>query len=257
MPSAKDIKLDDQTSFFLIGRGGTHKTWFIGTCPKPAYIFDLDNGMAILAGQDGVEYDTYVEVGKGESIAPWQKEQGCWYEWGAAYPAIKAKLSSIGKTMDTGECKFKTIAFDSLTLFYDLLFSYTEKAHGGPFKDGRQQWGAVLDIATSFFGQWTKWPVIKVLTAHIKQDENLMQGIIEKLPSIGGQFAGKVGILFDEVYYTEQTTDAKGNRIFTAKTVKAGSNAEAKSRKYDLPDNTILDYNKIMEHVRKTRVHVA
>jgi hypothetical protein len=256
MPSAKDIKPDDQTSFFLIGRGGTHKTYFIGTCPKPAFVFDLDNGMAILAGQD-VDYETYVELDRNTAPQPWQTAQGCWYPWGTAYPKIKAKLSEIGKTMDTGECKYKTIGIDSLTLFYDLLFSYTEKERGSPFKDGRQQWGAVLDIATSFFGQWTKWPVVKVLTAHIKQDENLMQGSIEKLPSIGGQFASKVGILFDEVYYTDQIIDPKGKRLFTAKTIKAGSFAEAKSRKYDLPDGTELDFNKIMEIVRKNKVHAA
>lgn len=257
MPSAKDIKLDDQTSFFLIGRGGTHKTFFITTCPKPVYNFDFDNGMAIAAGKDDIDFDTFIEVARGEKLAPWQVKQGCWFEWGTAYPAVKAKLSEIGKTMDTGDCKYRTIGMDSLTYFYDLLFSYTSKGRidktGQDYKDGRQQWGDVLLIATEFFGQWTKWPVVKVLTAHIKQDENLAQGSIEKLPLIGGQFAGKVGTLFDEVYYTDQVVDGKGKRLFTAKTLKAGSFAEAKSRKYDLPDGTELDYNKIMEYLKSKR----
>jgi hypothetical protein len=252
MPSAKDIKLDDATSFFLIGDGGTGKTSFIGTCPKPVFNFDTDNGMARLAGQDGIEFETYKELDQNVPIAKWQEKQGGWYEWGTAYPKIKAKLSEIGKTMDTGECKYKTIGIDSLTLFYDLLFSYTEKERGSPYKDGRQQWGDVLDIATSFYSQFTNWPIIKVVTTHVQRVENKLTQGIEKLPLIGGKFSGKAGILFDEVYYTERV-----NGVMIAHTVQDGSLTQAKSRKYNLPDKTELNYNKIMEQVRKTRVHAA
>lgn len=251
MPSAKDIKLDDDTSFFLIGHGGTRKTTFIGTCPKPIFVADCDKGMAVLAGQDGIDYETYREIDKGATLAQWQKDQGGWYEWGTAYLAFKSKLNEIGKSMDTGECQYKTLAIDSITLFYDLLFSHTEKEHGA-YKDGRQQWGDVLKIATSFFSQFTCWPVIKVVTAHVQLDENKINQIIEKLPLIGGQFAGKAPILFDEVYYTEVN---KGKA--TLRSVQDGSLAQAKSRKYNIPDGTELNYNKIMEQVRKTRIHAA
>jgi hypothetical protein len=251
MPSAKDIKLDDNTSFLLIGHGGTKKTTFISTCPKPVFIFDCDNGMAVLRGKDGIDYETYREIDKGASLTPWQMKQGGWYEWGTAYLKLKAELNKIGSSMDTGECKYRTLAIDSITLFYDLLFSHTEKEHG-VYKDGRQQWGDVLKIATIFFSQFTCWPVVKVVTAHVQVDENKISQVVEKLPLIGGQFAGKAQILFDEVYYTEN----KGGKA-TLRSMQEGSFAQAKSRKYNIPDGTELDYNKIMEIVRKEKVHAA
>jgi len=251
MPSAKDIVLDDFTGFLLIGNGGTGKTAFLDTCPKPVFNFDTDNGMARLAGRDGIDYETYVELdqdGNSSKLTPWQIAQGGWYEWGKAYPAIKAKLSSIGKTMDTGECQYKTLGIDSLTMVYDLLFSYTEKERGTPYKDARQQWGDVLDIATSFFSQFSRWPIIKVLTAHVQLIESKTSGSLEKLPLIGGKFAPKVSILFDEVYYAERE-----NGKSVAITQQSGSYTQCKSRKYNVPNKTELDFNKIMEHGRKTR----
>lgn len=251
MPSASDIRFDDFTSFLLIGNGGTGKTGFLDTCPKPVFNFDTDNGMARLAGKPNIDYETYVELdqsGSLTSLAPWQKAQGGWYEWGKAYPAMKAKLSEIGKSMDTGTCQYRTIGIDSLTLFYDKLFSYTEKERGMPYKDGRQQWGDVLDIATSFFSQFVRWPIVKVLTAHVQLTESPTSQALEKLPLIGGKFAPKVGVLFDEVYYTERD----GGK-FVAITQQSGSYTQCKSRKYDLPNKTELNYERIMEHVKKTR----
>lgn len=261
MPSTKDIPFDDHTSFLLIGDVGTHKTYFIGTCPKPAFIFDFDGNLPILAGQEGIDYETIRELDQGTKPEKWQTALGNWYEWGSGYLKFKEKLNEIGKSMDTGECKYRTVAIDSLSFFYPLLFSYTMKTRiarkGVAYKDDRQQFGDILEIVTQFFTQFTAWPVIKIVTAHQQRAENKVSGSIDKLPAIPGKFAGQIGALFNEVYYTELEADAKGNKKFIARTSKEGSLTQAKSAKFNLPDKTELDYNKIMEHVRKTRVHVA
>jgi len=259
MPNAADIKPEANTSFLLIGDGGTHKTFFIGTCPMPAYVFDFDNGMAILAGRSDIDYDTYVEVSNGVKLTDWQKANG-WYEYGRAWPAILKKLNEIGREMDAGTCKYKTLAFDSLTILTDLCLSYAIRENGGPFNDGRQMWGVFLNNMTVLFSQFTKWPVTKVLTAHVKRDDNLVMGTVEKLPNVPGQFSGKVGVYFDEVYYTEVKMVAldpkkptEKSPIFVLKSVQDGTIKQAKSRKLNVPNDTPTDFNEIMKVARKLR----
>lgn len=256
MPNAADIKPSDNTSFLLIGDGGTHKTFFIGTCPTPAYVFDLDNGMAVLAGRSDIDYDMYKEVSKDVKLNDWQKDNG-WYAYGTAWPAILKKLNEIGKSMDTGECKYKTIAFDSLTLLTDAALNYIIKENGGPFRDGRQMWQPFLNNMTTLFNQFTGWPVTKVLTAHIMRSENLVTGMEEKLPNVPGKFSGKVGVYFDEVYYTDvkmvpaDPKKPEAGRVpkFVVKTTQDGVMRQAKSRKYNIPNDTPTDFSEIMKIV--------
>lgn len=253
MPNAADIKIDDNTSFLLVGDGGTKKTTFIGTCPGPIYIFDLDAGVSVLRGRSDIDYDLFKEVSKGQKITQWQKDAG-WYEWGTAWPAILRKLNEIGKAIDDGTNKYRTLGVDSLTLLTDCCLSFIIKQNGGEFKDGRQMWGVFLNNMSELFGQLSAWPLVKVLTAHVKRDENLVLGTTEKLPNVPGQFSGKVGVYFDEVYFTEVLTKDDKNvalkePLFVARTVQDGTIRQAKSRKYNLPDKSPLDFRKIMEIV--------
>lgn len=280
MPNAAQIQTDQNTSFLLVGNKGTHKTWFIGTCPTPAYIFDLDNGMAIHQGREDIDYDSFKEVARARAgtdgkkpedkitLTKWQKDQG-WYEWGTAWPAILNKLNEIGRSMDAGTCKYKTIAFDSLTTLTDVALTYILRGHATPdnpsgeFKDGRQMWLPFLNNMSELFGQFSAWPVIKVLTAHVAKDENLLEGITEKLPLVPGQFRGKVGIYFDEVYYTdvkvENDPKVQGQKkeTFFFKCHQDGFVKMAASRKLNLPDGLATDYRVIMDHVRKSKLQVA
>jgi hypothetical protein len=269
MPTGADILIDFNTSFLLVGDGGTHKTFFIGTCPQPSYTFDLDNGFAIHQGRADMDFDRYKELSFGQKLQPWHIEQGGWYEWGMAWPAIIAKLNEIGRAMDTGTNKYKTIGVDSLTLLVDCASTYIKKGNAKPdnptgeFKDGRQFWGVFLNLMSELFGQFSAWPVMKVLTAHIKRDENLTLGTTEKLPLVSGQFAGKVGVYFDEVYYTEVKTETDTKvpggkkETFTFRCHQDGIIKMAKSRKYNLPDMMPTDYQAIMAHINKTRLKVA
>lgn len=281
MPNGADIKLDFATSFLLVGDGGTRKTTFIGTCPQPSWTADFDIGMAVHRGRADMDYDTFNEVPrvrigadpdskKAEDKIPlteWQKANG-WYEWGTAYPAFMAKLNKIGVSMDTSTNKYKTLGVDSLTRLTDAVSTYIKKQNAtsenpsGEFKDGRQFWGMFLIEMSNLFGQFSAWPVVKVLTAHIKRDENIALGTTEKLPLVSGQFAGKVGIYFDEVYYTDVKVDTiKGTggkpdekkETFFFRCHQDGIIKMAKSRKYNLPDGLPTDFQEIMKHVNSRK----
>lgn len=252
MPSAADIRLDGPAAFLLIGDGGTHKTFFIGTCPSPIYVFDFDKGMDVHAGRSDITYDTFKELPRGEKLEKeGQLEQEGWHVCGKAWPAFLKKLNEIGRAIDKGECPYKTIAVDSLTLAADACMNFVLSENNRTQMEQRD-WGAFASNMNVLFGQLTGWPLVKVLTAHIKRDENLVTGAVEKLPLISGQSSGKVPVFFPEVYYTEAKTETKGDKRVTTFTFRCQQDTvhkQAKSRKFNLSDGTPTDYREIMKIV--------
>lgn len=254
MPNAGDIKVDTDASFLLVGDGGTQKTGFIGSCPSPTYVFDTDKGMARLRGRSDIDYDTFRELPKGKSIGKgkvFTKEEG-WYEWGTGWPGFLNKLNERGKEIDDGASKYLTIGVDSLTMLTDIAMSYILRENKRDAMEQRD-WNAFLSNMTSVFSQLTAWPLIKVLTAHVRRDENLLSGTTEKLPLVPGQFSGKVCTLFDEVYYTTVKVESGKAPIWTLQTISGypdGSVKQAKSRKYNIPNGTPTDFAAIMKHIK-------
>lgn len=254
--NAGDIRIDSDCSFLLVGDSGTKKTTFIGTCPEPIYVFDFDKGMAPLAGRSGIDYDTFRELPKGQTLVKGGRFQDeGWHQYGKAWPAFLVKLNAIGKSIDDGTCKYKTIAVDSLTLMTDCAMSYILQENGRTEMQ-RQDWGAFLSNMTTVFSQLTGWPLIRVLTAHIKRDENLLSQTVEKLPLVPGQFSGKVSTLFDEVYYTEIKTvpkvagSAERTATFTLMTISDGVSKQAKSRKFNVPNGTPTDFAEVAKYIK-------
>jgi len=249
--NAADIKIDSDASFLLVGDGGTHKTWFIGTCPQPSYTFDLDKGFSIHRGRADMDYDTFMELPRGEKLAAKGvlKDQG-WYEWGTAYPAVIAKMNELGRAIDNGTCKYATIGVDSLTMLTQVVQSYILRENNRTQMEMRD-WGAFLSNMTQLFSQFRGWPVVKVLTSHVKRDENPLTQSIEKLPLVPGQFGGVVPTLFDEVYYTEGKVEGNPKvQRWVIRTLSDGMNRQAKSRKYNIPDGTTADFNAVLAHIK-------
>lgn len=255
MPNAAEISLTEDASILLVGDSGTHKSFFIGTCPQPSYVFDFDNGMAIHRGRSDIDYDTFKEAPKDMKL---QKEGKLGvYEYGTAWPAFLKKLNEIGASIDKGECKYKTIAFDSLTLMCDICISYILKSNNRSAMEQRD-WGAFLNNMSTVFGQVTGWPLVKVGIAHVKRAENQLTEVEEKLPLIPGQFAGKVSVLFDEVYFTAfkmsvPSAGKKAQMIWYMNTVPTGVIRQAKSRRYNLPDESPTTWESIIKHIESLR----
>lgn len=262
MPNAADIKIGTDASFLLVGDGGTHKTWFIGTCPSPIYIFDTDKGMSIHSGRADIDYDTFRELPRGTTLPKtggkiYRADEG-WYEWGTAWPAFLKKLNEIGRLIDEGTCKYRTIGVDSLTMLTDIAMSYILRNNGRSDMEQRD-WGTFLSNMTTVFSNLTGWPLVKVLTAHIKRDENLITGTSEKLPNVPGQFAGKVGVLFDEVYYTDfkstpiKTGEPARKVEWFLQTQPDGVIKQAKSRSYNVPSGTPTDFNSVLKYIPQAK----
>lgn len=242
MPNAKDRKPNPTPSILLVGDGGTGKTRFIATCPKP-FMYDFDNGTASIRGSD-VEYETFKDAPYGTKVGAAQKAEGI-YEWGTAWPAFIRHLNTnIADQIEKGPLPFGTYGLDSLTAMAMICMNYVLKESNktGKHQPEVQHWGMQLRLLEVVMDQLTALPVPLIVTAHIKRDNNLVTDTTELLPLVGGQLSGKIGIYFDEVWYTTKKAVPAANgqlarSITIIQTDAVGLYKQAKSR-HNIPSGT-------------------
>lgn len=245
MPKTSDLAANPYPSILLVGDGGSHKTHFVGTCPKP-YIYDFDAGTAILRENKEAEYDRFKEVTDEKLINP---EKG-FYRKGTAWPAFISHINKHGEQLDKGTLPFRTLALDSLTTLADICMAYVLKSDGHVGNPQIQHWGSQIQLLQAVMDQFSSWPVIKVVTAHIQRNTNEVNQQVEMLPLVTGKLAGKVGIYFDEVYFCGAVPDEKSpfGRKWTVTTAPTGMIKGAKSR-YGVPSGTELTWEAIAPYV--------
>jgi hypothetical protein len=248
MANAKDVQPNPTPSILLVGDGGSRKTRFVATCPKP-FIYDFDAGTASIRGTD-VEYETFKDAPFGVKVGPAQKKLGI-YEWGTAWPAfVKHFNENVVSYIDKGEAlPFLLYAFDSLTSMAMICMNYVLKESGKNGKDqpAIQHWGMQLRLLEVVMDQVTALPVPLVVTAHIRRDQNLLMETTEFLPLVGGQLSGKIGIYFDEVWYTKietRTVGQKTEKYLTLLTESQGMYKQAKTR-HNIPSGIVGHWSNV------------
>jgi hypothetical protein len=257
MPNAKDRKANPTPSILIVGDGGSGKTRFLATCPKP-FIYDIDNGTASIAGED-VEYETFKDAPYGVKVGAAQKAEGI-FEWGTAWPAfIKHLNDNVAGQIDKGTVPFGLYSIDSLTTLAMISMNYVLKGNNkvGSAAPEVQHWGQQLRLLEVVMDQLTALPVPLVVTAHIRRDQNILMETTEFLPLVGGQLSAKIGIYFDEVWYTKTkqlpAEGGKPGRIITVfQTVSSGMYKQAKSR-HNIPNEIEARWDLIEPYFRGER----
>ena len=251
MPNTQDEGASAYPSILLVGESGSHKTYFIGTTPKP-FMFDFDKTKRVLAGKN-VEFATFRDAPYGSKVV--NPDKGI-YKYGDAYPRFHEKLNEIGALMEKGTCPFETLAIDSLTFLGNIVLSHVLVNNSGNNKMAvlnnqnsidQGLWGTQMRILETIFDQLTSWDIIKVVTAHVQKDTNTVLDSIEKLPYVTGKLAGKIGGYFDEVWYT--STEGMGDaQKFVLRTNKDKIMAQAKSPS-GVPDKTATDWASVAPYL--------
>jgi len=226
--TSESIQPGKTTSILVVGDSGTRKTRFAAGCPKP-YVFDFDNGMLSTRDIPGVEFDTFRDAPRGTTVTASMKAAGI-FDYGKSWPEFVKRVNEIGLQMDKGTCPYQTLVIDSLTLMAESAMNHVLVAAGRTAPEQRD-WGAFLGYMRTVIGQLTSWPILLVLTAHIKRDENDLTKQIEKLPLVSGQFSGMVSVFFDEVYYTEVKPDGRATFV-----TKATPNIRQAKSRLNVPD---------------------
>ena len=251
MPNTRDEKTSAYPSILVIGENGTHKTYFIGTAPKP-FLFDFDKTKRVLQGKD-VEFAVFRDAPYGSKIV--RPELGI-FSYGDAYPRFLDKINEIGKLMEKGTCPWETLALDSLTFFGNIALNHVLKNSTANNAEAMRKgsgsidpgtWGQQMRLIETVLDQFTSWDVIKIVSAHVQKDENTVLGTMEKLPYVTGKLAGKIGAYFDEICYAETEGKAPDQK-FVFRTSKDTILRQAKSPS-GVPDRSPIEWKAVEKYL--------
>lgn len=235
MASTADIKGSTTPSILVIGDGGTGKSRFLASCPKP-FVFDFDKGLVSTKDLPAFEYETFKDEpwstkGIPLAVQAERKKQG-FSPWGTSWTRFINYLDEkVEPKMGDSTLPYDTLGIDSLTTLTSQCMNYVLKTASktGETSPTLPEWGSQLRLLETLMEQLAAWPIRLIVNAHIKRDDNLVMGEKEFLPMITGQLASRLGIYFDEVYYTEVKGAGK-DRKFHFRTEASGLYKQAKSR---------------------------
>lgn len=283
MPHIREVQ-QLGVKFLIFGAYGTGKSYFASTLPQPMYWFDTDKGMRTIfnrlrkIGQlesAEVEYDTYwddphMEKKKTTYVTLKESILSKIDPDPDAYIAWEDKLSELIIDARKGECKFKTVIFDSLTtlsLIFTKYIVYVNKEQGRIFAlPNQSDMGNFIRKLPELLGMihmLSDYGIHTVVTAHMQQKENI-RGIIKnpkdpstdqreylgtwRLPSIiGKDLPFSIGCYFDEVYFSY--TERAGSAVDYYFETKSDVDLFCKSRSSTMPVKIAQDWGKISEHL--------
>lgn len=244
MANTKDLSLEPHPSILVVGDSGTHKTHFVAGVPD-IFVYDFDKGMAVARGRD-VEFQTFKDAPKGSKV--YNPDIGI-YPWGKAWPQFIKHLNDLGAEVESPESPYRAIGLDSLTTLSNICMNYVLKSDGHLGDSPHiQHWGAQIQLMEMVMDQLSAWPVTIVMTAHVQRNTNQVTEVIEHLPLLTGKLAGKVGIYFDEVWYT-QVKGRGDKKQFTLQTESYGLYKQAKTR-HGVPDGTETEWEAVKQYFR-------
>lgn len=200
----------DVRKLLLIGNSGSGKTNFIGTMPKPCYIFSFDKGYTTLAGMPGIKVGLCMDEDRYKPHA---------------YMDFKTKFDALRKGEkykwpDGREEPYKTIAFDSLTFLSSLLYDHEQRVNNTIDKQGGfGVWGNVKSKLNDIISQSVLIAEYVVATTLVKPEKDDITGELFFLPEIAGSIRDSVDAWFDAVFYMAIDKDAEGKKKYKMLTV--------------------------------------
>jgi hypothetical protein len=201
----------DIKKLLLIGPEGSGKTHFIGTMPKPIYIFSFDKGYLTLAGEPGVTVGLCMDENR---YSP------------HAYADFKRRFDELKKGAeytwpDGKKEKYKTVAIDSLSFLSTFMFDHEQRVNNNIDKPGGfGVYGAVKSKMQDVVNQAVMLAEYVVCTALVEATKDDLTGEIFYVPSIVGSIKNEIGAWFDAVFYMVVDKNPNtGDRVFKLLTV--------------------------------------
>lgn len=191
----------DIRKILLIGNEGTGKTHFIGTMPKPIYIFSFDKGYLTLAGQEGVTVGLCMDD---DRYNP------------KAFLEFRKKFDELRKSPG----KYKTIAIDSLSFLSTFLYDHEQKVNNTTDKPAG--YGPYMNVKSKLqdiVNQAVKMAEYVVCTALVEATKDDITGEIFFVPSLVGSMKNEIGAWFDAVFYMGVDKDTNGGKTYKMLTV--------------------------------------
>lgn len=187
-------KKPEVKKILLIGNEGVGKTHFIGTMPKPIYIFSFDKGYDTLAGMPGITVGIFMEEDRRkpkshmEFKAKWDElRKGKKYKW-----------------PDGREEAYATVAIDSLTALSTIILYHEQMINNTiDKKPGFDAYGNLMQRLEDYVTQGVLMAEHFVCTALLETTKDDATGEIFFSPSTEGKFREKAGQWFDAVFFMQ------------------------------------------------------
>lgn len=201
----------DLKKILLIGMEGVGKTHFIGTMPKPIYIFSFDKGYLTLAGEPGITVGVCMDEDRYKPHA---------------YADFKQKFDALKKGLkykypDGREEAYKTIAIDSLSFLSTFLYDHEARIQNTIDKPGGYAvYGSVKSKMQDIVNQSVMLAEYVCCTALLETTKDDITGEIFFVPSMVGSMKNEVGAWFDAVFYMTVDKDPRdGSKQYKMLTV--------------------------------------
>jgi len=283
MPHISEVK-NIGIKFLIFGPAGTGKSHFSSTMDQPIYYFDTDHGMKTIFNRLSainllesaqIDYDTYWDgphmerrITKAitiiESIlSKINPEPNAYVDW-------ENKLGELVEQAEAGECKYKTVVFDSLTTLSIIFINYimyVNKNQGRMFAlPNLNDMGNYIRKLPELIGMMhllNEHGIHTVVTAHMQMKDNV-RGLIKdpkkpelneqeflgtfRLPNvIGKELPFTIGAYFDEVY--SSFTERSGQAVDYYFETKSDKDIFLKSRSQTMPLKIEQDWSLIKGHL--------
>lgn len=206
MTAKPDIK-----KILLIGQEGSGKTAFIGTMPKPVYLFSTDKGYLTLAGIPGIKVGLCMDEDRYKPHA---------------YADFKAKFEELKRGLkykwaDGKEEAFKTIAIDSMSFLSTFIFDHEQRVSNNIDKPGGYAiYGTVRSRLQDILNSSVMLAENVVCTALVEATKDDITGEVFFAPVMVGSIKNEVGAWFDAVFFMQVDKDPnQGKKIFKMLTV--------------------------------------
>lgn len=250
MPKLSELDTADSIKMFLFANSGVGKTCFASTWPGPIYFFDFDGKIS--------SAKEFLQVRKPEKINDIDFDQFRplpTVSSGEIFTRFQQKLMEMEQQIKDGKFGFKTVVFDSCTLFWEALMRWVIQTNPG-IKRVSENVPAQHDyaIAGAQFRQvmlrLAAFPCNVLVTGHIKTEKDDETGRIEFKPSVSGRLTEFVPALFEEVYRGYVATDEEGKKVRLAQTNNDGK-YDCRSQIQGIPEVINLSYRSIYEAKKK------
>lgn len=200
----------DLKKILLVGSEGVGKTNFIGTMPKPIYMFSFDKGYQTLAGEAGIKVGVCMDDSRYSPKA--------YKDFIKKFDALKK--GEKYKWPDGKEEPYKTIAFDNITFLSTYLFDNEQWTNNNIDKPGGYLvYGAVKSKLNDFIGQAVLIAEYVICTALVEATKDDITGEIFFVPSMVGSTKDVIGAWFDAVFYMTVDKAPDGNKQYKLITV--------------------------------------
>lgn len=200
----------DLRKILLIGPSGSGKTHFIGSMPKPIYIFSFDKGYDTLAGIPGITVGLCMDEDRYKPHA--------YADFKFAFDTLKK--GSKYTWPDGKEEAYKTIAIDSLSFLSTFLYDHEAKIQNTIDKPGGYGvYGAVKSKLQDIVNQSVLIAEYVVCTALPETTKDDITGEIFFVPSMVGSMKHEIDAWFGAVFYMvvdkNPTNGAKQYKMLT------------------------------------------